>query len=44
MPELVGSPQNQLLLHQFLSGIPEDISKAIRAASEVKLHEQSIGC
>ena len=23
IPELVGGPRNQLLLHQFLSGIPE---------------------
>ena len=29
MPELVGGPRNQLLLHQFLSVIPEDITKPI---------------
>ena len=34
--------QNQLLLHQFLSGIPEDISKPIRAASKVKSLEQAV--
>ena len=39
MPELVGGPRDQLLLHQFLSGILEDISKPICAASEVKLLE-----
>ena len=42
MPELVGGPRNQVLLHQFLSGIPEDISKPIRAASEVKSLEQAV--
>ena len=42
MPELVGGPRNQLLLHQFLSRIPEDISKPIRAASEVKSLEQAV--
>ena len=42
MPELVGGPRNQLLLHQFLSGIPEDINKPIRTASEVKSLEQAV--
>ena len=41
MPELVGGPRNQLFLYQFLSGIPEGISKPICAASEVKSFEQA---
>lgn len=36
MPELDAGARDQLLLHQFLAGIPRDISKSIRAASDVK--------
>ena len=36
MSELDTGARDQLLLHQFLAGIPRDISKSIRATSDVK--------
>ena len=36
MPDLDAGARDQLLLHQFLAGIPREVSKAIRAASDVK--------
>ena len=33
MPELDTGARDQLLLHEFLVGIPRDISKSIRATS-----------
>lgn len=35
------SAREQLLLHQFLAGIPSEVSKPIRAASDVKSLDQS---
>jgi hypothetical protein len=41
MPTLDTGARDQLLLHQFLAGIPRDISKPIRAASDVKTLDQA---
>ena len=41
MPDLDTGAQDQLLLHQFLDGLPRDISKPIRAASDVKSLDQA---
>ena len=41
MPELDTGARDQLLLHQFLAGIPRDISKSIRAASDVKSFDKA---
>ena len=41
MPEL---DTGALLLHQFLAGIPRDISKSIRAASDVKSLDKLKAC
>ena len=41
MPTLDTEARDQLLLHQFLAGIPRDISKPIRAASDVKTIDQA---
>ena len=41
MPKLDTNARDQLLLHQFLVGIPRDISKPIRAASDVKTLDQA---
>ena len=41
MPELDTGTRDKLLLHQFLSGIPHDISKPIHAASDVKTLDQA---
>jgi len=42
MPGLDTGARDQLLLHQFLAGIPRDISKRIRAASDVKSLDQAM--
>ena len=42
MPGLDTGARDQLLLHQFLAGIPRDISKPIRAASDVKSLDQAM--
>jgi len=42
MPGLDTGARDQLLLHQFLVGIPRDISKPIRAASDVKSLDQAM--
>ena len=36
MPEIDAVTQKQLLLHQFLTGIPVDVSKQLRAIGEIK--------
>ena len=41
MPDLDTGAQDQLLLHQFWAGLPCDISKPIRAASDVKSLDQA---
>ena len=41
MPALDTGVRDQLLLHQFLAGIPCDISKPIRTASDVKTLDQA---
>ena len=41
MPQLDTGAQDQLLLQQFLVGIPRDISKPIHAASDVKTLDQA---
>ena len=41
MPKLDTGARDQLLLHQFLAGIPRDISKPICAASDVKTLDQA---
>ena len=41
MANLDAGVRDQLLLHQFLAGIPCDISKSIRAASDVKSLDQA---
>ena len=42
MPELDATARDQLLMHQFLTGVPSDVSKPIRAASEVTSLDQAI--
>ena len=41
MPDLDIGTRDQLLLHQFLAGIPRDISKPIHLASNVKSLDQA---
>ena len=36
MPKVEGEARDQLLLHQFLSGLPEAVSKQLRASGQVK--------
>ena len=41
MPKLDTGTRDQLLLYQFLAGIPCDINKPIRAASDIKTLDQA---
>ena len=42
MPGLEENARNQLLLHQFLSGLPEAASKQLRVGGEVKALDTAI--
>ena len=42
MPELEKTARNQLLLHQFLAGIPNTMSRQLRAAGETKILDYTI--
>lgn len=42
MPGLDGSARDQLLLHQFIAGLPETVSQQIRASGEVKELETAV--
>ena len=42
MPELDKSAREQILLHQFIAGIPPHVSRAIRAAADVSSLEKAI--
>ena len=42
MPKLEKNAREQLLLHQFLGGLPETISRQLRATGEVKTLDTAI--
>ena len=42
MPELDKNAREQLLLHQFLAGIPPHVSRAIRAAADVSSLDKAV--
>ena len=42
MPDVGGAARNQLLLHQFLAGLPVQICKQLRAAGDVTSMETAL--
>ena len=42
MPDVTGTAKEQLLLHQFLAGLPVSISKQLRAAGDVARVETAL--
>ena len=42
MPDVTGAAKEQLLLHQFLAGLPVSISKQLRAAGDVTRVETAL--
>ena len=42
MPKLEANAQEQLLLHQFLAGLPESVSSQLRATGETKKLESTV--
>ena len=44
MPELTAEAKQQLLVHQFLNGLPLSVSQQIRATGETKSLEQVVEC
>ena len=44
MPGMDATVYEQLLLHQFLGGLPASVSKQIRAAGEAKVLDKAVEC
>ena len=44
MPDMDATARKQILLHQFLSGLPVSISKQIRAAGETETLDKAVEC
>lgn len=42
MPNLEGTARDQLLLHQFLAGIPDTVSRQLRATGETKVLAETV--
>ena len=42
MPELNAPAREQLLLHQFLAGIPDSVSRQLRATGEIKTLDAAV--
>ena len=42
IPDMVAASKEPLLLHQFLTGIPESISRQLRASSEITTLDKAI--
>ena len=42
MPELDVPAREQLLLHQFLAGIPDSVSRQLRATGEIKTLDSAV--
>ena len=42
MPNIDGEPRNQLLLHQFLAGLPVSVSRQLRATADITTVEKAL--
>ena len=42
MPEVEKNARDQLLLHQFLAGIPNAVSRQLRATGEIKMLDAAV--
>ena len=42
MPEAEAATQQKLLIHQFLTGLPADISKQLQAVGEIEELDKTI--